>query len=246
MGKRTAGLGTGFMVISAIGVAIYSLRYLAVLGNLWPLIDTGIQGVISRVPVQALTHMLVAPVALFVGALQFIPSIRARYPLAHRYIGRIYVVSCIVAGIGGLATATHASGGPVAGWGFGTLAVLWIATAVGGWWAAVRRKFELHRLMMRLSYAMTFGAVTLRLQIPIGFALGYASYSAMSVWLAYTSWIPNVIAVLIYSALNPKPATSRGTRVTSQGTGVPRGLPFSTIQVETTVAPSPPGAAAML
>jgi hypothetical protein len=46
---------------------------------------------------------------------------------------------------------------------------------------------------------MTFGAVTLRLQIAIGFALGYSSYSAMSVWLAYTSWIPNVVVVAIYS-----------------------------------------------
>ena len=52
---------------------------------------------------------------------------------------------------------------------------------------------------MLFSYAMTFGAVTLRLQIPLGFALGYPSYSAMSVWLAYTSWIPNVIVVALYS-----------------------------------------------
>jgi hypothetical protein len=29
--------------------------------------------------------------------------------------------------------------------------------------------------------------------------LGYSSYSAMSVWLAYTSWIPNVVLVAIYS-----------------------------------------------
>jgi hypothetical protein len=51
---------------------------------------------------------------------------------------------------------------------------------------------------MALSYAMTFGAVTLRLQIPIGFMLGYPGYPEMSVWLAYTSWIPNVIAVFVY------------------------------------------------
>jgi uncharacterized membrane protein len=201
MGKRLARFGATFMAISSVGVAIYSLRYLAVLGDFWPFIDAGIQGVIHRVPFQALTHMLVAPIALLVGPLQFIPAIRAKYPKAHRYLGRIYVVSCIVAGIGGLATAPHASGGPIAGWGFGVLAVLWITTTAGGWQAALRRNFELHRLLMRLSYAMTFGAVTLRLQIPIGFALGYPSYSAMSVWLAYTSWIPNVIAVALYSVL---------------------------------------------
>jgi uncharacterized membrane protein AbrB (regulator of aidB expression) len=68
-------------------------------------------------------------------------------------------------------------------------------------WAAMQRKFELHRLLMSLSYAMTFGAVTLRLQIPLGFMLGYSGYPAMSVWLAYTSWIPNVLAVLGYFAL---------------------------------------------
>jgi uncharacterized membrane protein len=220
MRKPVARFGMTFMAISAIGVAIYSLRYLAVLANSWPLIDEGIRGVVTRVPLQALTHMLVAPIVLLVGALQFIPSIRDKHPKAHRYLGRIYVLSCLVAGVGGLATATHASGGPVAGWGFGVLAVLWVGTTIGGWRAAVRRKLALHRLLMRLSYAMTFGAVTLRLQIPIGFALGYASYSAMSVWLAYTSWIPNVVAVAIYSALEssrnratqkaPLPATVPG------------------------------------
>ena len=89
--------------------------------------------------------------------------------------------------------------GPVAGLGFGVLAVLWIGTTLAAWRAAAQREFAVHRVLMRFSYAMTFGAVTLRLQIPVGFALGFASYSAMSVWLAYTSWIPNVVAVAIYS-----------------------------------------------
>ena len=61
------------------------------------------------------------------------------------------------------------------------------------------RKFDLHRLLMRFSYAMTFGAVTLRLQIPFFLMNGFHSYSEASVWLAYTSWIPNVIAVALYA-----------------------------------------------
>jgi uncharacterized membrane protein len=199
------------MAISAIGVALYSLRYWGVPLGMWALIDTGIAGVIALVPFTALTHMLISPLALLIGPFQFIPSLRARHPKVHRYLGRVYVASCVIAGIGALAIAPHASGGPIAGWGFGILAVLWIGTALGGWWSAMRRKFELHRLLMRVSYALTFGAVTLRLQIPIGLMLGYTSYSAMSVWLAYTSWIPNVIVVLAYSALEKsrKRATSR-------------------------------------
>lgn len=201
MEQRLARYVLNFMVVTSVLVALYSLRFVAELGGYHLMVDLGIQSVIARVPVQALTHMIVAPLALLLGPLQFLPKLRARFPRVHRYIGRSYVASCVIAGIGGLATATHASGGPVAGWGFGILAVLWIGTTLGGWWAAVRRRLPLHRLFMRLSYAMTFGAVTLRLQIPLGFMLGYASYSEMSVWLAYTSWIPNVLAVAIYTAL---------------------------------------------
>jgi hypothetical protein len=210
MQKRLAKWGMGFMVVSSMMVAVYSLRFAGAPFGHWGLIDQGIRAVITQVPVRALTHMLVAPMALLLGGLQFLPGLRARYPKVHRYVGRIYVASCVIAGIGALATVPHASGGPIAGLGFGILAVLWIGTTLGGWWAAMRRKFELHRWFMRLSYAMTFSAVTLRLQIPIGFMLGYASYSVMSVWLAYTSWIPNVVAVGVYSALERRGQNSRG------------------------------------
>jgi uncharacterized membrane protein len=187
------------MAFLAAAVALYSLRYYGVLADSWLDVDPKIRAVIAQVPVQALTHMLIAPIALVLGPFQFFAGLRAKYPQAHRWSGRVYVTACVVAGTGGLATSPYASGGPVAGLGFGILAVLWIGTTLGAWRAAVQRQFALHRLLMRFSYAMTFGAVTLRLQIPLGFALGYPSYSAMSVWLAYTSWIPNVIVVALYS-----------------------------------------------
>jgi uncharacterized membrane protein len=204
MQRRLAQLGLVFMMISSIAVALWSERLLAALFDLWVPLDAGIRAVVTHYPLRTLTHMLVAPLALLLGPFQFIASIRSRAPRLHRYMGRIYVLSCVISGVAGLATAVHASGGPVAGWGFGILAFLWVGTTLAGWRAAVRRNLPLHRLMMRLSYAMTFGAVTLRLQIPIGLALGFTSYSAMSPWLAYTSWIPNVLAVLIYSAVRER------------------------------------------
>ena len=198
-GKYLARSGLVMMAILAAAVALYSLRYYGALVDGWLDVDLKIRAIIEHVPIQALTHMLIAPVALLLGPFQFFPRLRAKYPQAHRWSGRVYVAACVVAGTGGLATSPSASGGPVAGLGFGMLAVLWVGTTLGAWRAAVQRQFALHRLLMRFSYAMTFGAVTLRLQIPLGFALGYPSYSAMSVWLAYTSWIPNVIVVALYS-----------------------------------------------
>ncbi|MEI9888316.1 MAG: DUF2306 domain-containing protein [Rhizomicrobium sp.] len=187
------------MAFLSVAIALHALRFWAVPANIWLQIDDGIRGVIQRVPVQALTHMLIAPIALLIGPFQFIARIRQRRPALHRTMGKIYVAACLLAGLGALATAPYASGGPIAGLGFGTLAVLWLATTLGAWRAAVQRKFELHRLLMRFSYAMTFGAVTLRLQIPLFAMMGYATYPQASVWLAYTSWIPNVIAVALYS-----------------------------------------------
>jgi uncharacterized membrane protein len=209
-----ARLGFGFMVVTAAAVALWSERFFAVFGGLWPFIDSGIAGVVTAFPMRALTHMLIAPLALLLGPFQFISAIRARGPRLHRYMGRIYVASCVIAGIAGFATALHASGGPVAGWGFAILAVLWVASSLGGMFAAMRRQFQLHRLLMALSYAMTFGAVTLRLQIPIGFMLGYPGYPEMSVWLAYTSWIPNVLAVLAYFFICENSALAQGLRRT--------------------------------
>jgi hypothetical protein len=198
-GKYLVRSGLAIMAILAAGVALYSLRYYGVIVDSWLDVDPKIRVVVTNVPIQALTHMLIAPVALLLGPLQFFPGIRAKYPQAHRWSGRVYVTACVVAGTAGLATSPYASGGPVAGLGFGILAVLSIGTTLGAWRAAVQRQFAIHRLLMRFSYAMTFGAVTLRLQIPIGFALGFPNYSAMSVWLAYTSWMPNVIVVALYS-----------------------------------------------
>jgi len=198
------GIGRGIMLVLATIVAVHALRYYAALENVWLGIDPNIKAVILRVPLQALTHMLIAPAALILGPLQFFPGLRARHLKLHRWSGRIYVLACVIAGAGALATSPSASGGWVAGLGFGILAVLWIGTTVAAWISAVQGRLAWHRLLMRFSYAMTFGAVVLRLQIAIGFALGYDSYSSMSPILAFTSWIPNVLIVALYSTLEAR------------------------------------------
>jgi hypothetical protein len=199
VGKPLNRFGVTVMALMAVFVALYSLRYFGTLADVWLGVDPGLRDVLTQVPVRALTHVLVGPIALLLGPTQFFPGLREKYPQVHRWCGRAYVLACVVAGVGALATAPFASGGPIAGLGFAVLAALWVGTTLGAWRAAVRRRFRLHRLLMRFSFAMTFAAVTLRLQIPIGFALGYPSYSAMSVWLAYTSWVPNVMVVAFHA-----------------------------------------------
>jgi hypothetical protein len=213
--KRIARLGLYAMTFLAVSVAVHAMRYDMVPLNVYMGVDDAIRGVIERVPLQALTHMLFGPIALLTGPWQFFSSIRARHPKAHRWNGRVYVTACLISGLGALFTAPFASGGIVASIGFTMLALSWLGTTFAGWRLAVARNFALHRIVMRFSYALTFAAVTLRLQIPLGFIfLGFTSYREMSVWLAYTCWIPNVIAVALYTlATLPRSRTERAVIV---------------------------------
>jgi len=207
--KGIARFGLYTMAFLAVGIAIQAMRYQAVPFNVFVGVDSDIRAVIARVPVQALTHMLIGPIALLTGPWQFFAGLRARHPKFHRWNGRIYVTACLISGIGALFTAPFASGGMVASIGFTLLALSWLGTTFAGWRLAVARNFAMHRIFMRFSYALTFAAVTLRLQIPLGFIfLGFTSYREMSVWLAYTCWIPNVIAVGLYTLAR----ASRGRR----------------------------------
>jgi hypothetical protein len=208
------------MAILALLIGITSLRFVVVPFGIWPPIDPGVRQAIAAIPFTALTHFVLAPLALLVGPLQLHAGFRARHRQAHRTLGLVYIASCVAGGIGGLVMAFHASGGPVAGLGFGVLAVAWIGATLGAWLAVLRRRLALHQLLMSLSYAMTFAAVTLRLQMPLGFALGFTSYPQMSVWLAYTSWLPNVVAVGLFWLL-VKRARGRPGAVAARGEGSP-------------------------
>jgi len=139
-------------------------------------------------------HVTAAPIALVVGAAQLFPNVRAKRPVLHRWAGRLYGVSVLVAGLPGFIVAIGAAGGLSAQLGFGVLSILWIVTTVQGVRFARARRFARHRRWMARSFALTFAAVTLRLYMPIFFANGL-DYAQASVYVAWICWIPNLLVV---------------------------------------------------
>ncbi|WP_182909194.1 DUF2306 domain-containing protein [Microbispora sp. H13382] len=111
-------------------------------------------------------HIWTAAVALVLGPLQFMPTVRARRRV-HRTLGRVY----LLAGVLPSAVATI----PVALWsgrlmtqiGLTTAAVLWLITGGLAYRAARRRDFAAHRDWMMRNYALTFLAVTARVLVPL-------------------------------------------------------------------------------
>jgi uncharacterized membrane protein len=200
MQRMTGNIGFWLLASLSIAVALYSYRLLAAPWGIFLAVDDDIRAVVLRAPTAMPVHALFGATALLLGPFQFIGRLRQSSPRLHRWIGRFYVAACFLAGLSALAAAPHASGGPVASAGFGLLGLAWIVTTGAAWIAAVRRDFATHRHLMIYSFAMTFAAVTLRLQIPLGLVLfGFPDYAVLSPWLSFTAWLPNIAAVWLYT-----------------------------------------------
>jgi uncharacterized membrane protein YozB (DUF420 family) len=148
----------------------------------------------SQYPVSTWLHLTIGALVIVLAPFQLSARARERFPRAHRWGGRAYAVGVLVSGSAGLALARVSQGGGVAHVGFGTLAVLWIATTALGVQRIRRGDREGHERWMLRSVALTFAAVTLRLYIPLGVVLGLPvepSYRAIA-WLC---WLPNLLVV---------------------------------------------------
>ena len=139
-----------------------------------------------------LAHISSSPIALIIGIWQLSAKQRANHPKLHRWLGRVYGVAILVGGISGLNLALHALGGPVAGWGFSLLAVIWMGITGNAIRLAIAGKYGQHRKWMIRSFALTFAAVTLRLYL-IGFMVAGVDYAAASIYIAWACWVPNLI-----------------------------------------------------
>ncbi len=200
MQRMTGNIGFWLLASLSIAVALYSYRLVAAPWGMFLAIDDGIRTVVLRAPSAMLVHALFGATALLLGPFQFIGRLRQNRPRLHRWVGRFYAAACLLAGLAALAAAPFASGGPVAGLGFGLLGLAWIVTTGWAWIAAVRRDFAAHQRLMIYSFALTFAAVTLRIQIPAGIAFfGFPDYTSLSPWLAFTAWLPNIAAVWVYT-----------------------------------------------
>lgn len=154
-------------------------------------------------------HVFGASVALLLGPLQFWAAFRQRRPALHRLAGKIYLaVGVGIGGIAGLILATRAQGGLAGQLGFACLALAWLYTAVHALGEAQSRNFAAHRRWMVRNFALTFAAVTLRIWMPLGFALDRWPFEVVYPAVAWLCWVPNLIAAEWWLARRPRRAAA--------------------------------------
>jgi uncharacterized membrane protein len=149
-------------------------------------------------------HIAASAVAMILGAFQFLRVLRQKAPGVHRWLGRFYIASCLIGGAAGGSIALSSTAGPVAGWGFFMLAIIWLFATVMAWAAALRRDFTSHERWMIRSFALTLAAVTLRLYLPASIVFDLEFVTAYTV-IAWICWVPNLIIAEIWIAMRKRP-----------------------------------------
>ncbi len=192
MSPRTRRAIWGLGAFLSVGVALFSYRYLPELGPRPP----NILGNTFAKP-WLKVHVAGAATALLLGPFNFVGAIRRRAPRVHRWVGRIYILGSLVGSAGGLVIAFGSFAGPIATVGFVSLAVSWIVANVQGWRSAMDGRFADHREWMVRSFAMTFGAVLLRVYLPLSQLLHIPFIDAYRA-IAFLAWVPNLLVAEIY------------------------------------------------
>lgn len=186
-------VGWWLIALGAWGVVGYALVAYAV-KTPGSTVHPKMMQVYQRETIGILTHVFGAALALLIGPLQFVERWRRATPAVHRTLGKIYLaLGVLPGGVAGLYMAFHAYGGWIAQAGFGVGAVVWLTTAWLAYSTARRRDFVAHRAWMIRNFAMTFAAVTLRIQLGSSFAAGI-DFDVFYPIVAWSSWVPNLVA----------------------------------------------------
>ena len=164
-------------------------------------------------------HFAAGGIILALGCIQFVGSIRSRYPAVHRWIGRVYVTAAFLAGIGGLTfiVTKGTIGGTTMDVGFGIYGVLTAAAAIQTYRHARARRLDTHRAWAMRLFALAIGSWLYRMDYGFWFLLADGAghlkdfSGPFDKVMAFFFYVPNLLVVeaLIRA---PSAALSTSTR----------------------------------
>lgn len=153
-------------------------------------------------------HLIGAAFMAVAGAFQLVKYIRKTYPVFHRWVGRIYIVSSLIASIGGLVFifAKGSYGGRQADYAFATYGFIFLACGILTFRYAIKRDFRLHKLWAWRLYSLALASWMYRFDYYLWKVLA----GHYNTWLSYPNfqgpfdkfenwafYVPNLIVVEI-------------------------------------------------
>ncbi len=118
----------------------------------------------------------------------------------------LMLVALLVGGI----IALSSTAGPIAGWGFFMLAILWVPFTLLALRSALQKDFVAHERWMIRSFALTFGAVTLRFYLPLAIMQNGGEFPLDAYRIiAWAAWVPNLIVAELFIASLRRPRRAK-------------------------------------
>jgi hypothetical protein len=183
--------------VGGVGVSLYALFAYGFLTDVIPLgaaVHPLMRAAFESEKGAIYTHAITSAIALAIGPFQVIPYFRSNYLAAHRWAGRVYVAACISGSVSAVVVAQKAQGGVAGKVGFTVLGVLWFVSTVGGFVAILRRNINVHRLLMQVSCALAYSAVSIRIMLPLAIVTDFQRGYAVITWLC---WIVNLVILAL-------------------------------------------------
>ena len=183
-------IGWVFLLLMAVLPVLFSLGYLSMDPEDFNFTQ---QKVVYTAHIAMLMmHIVPAMLAILIGPFQFLPGLRkGRLLKVHRWLGRVYLLSILFGGIGGLYMAQFAYGGIITELGFGALASLWLYSGYRAYRHIRNKEIEQHREWMIRNYALTLAGLMLRVWVPLSGPAGI-DFTTAYMFIGWLCWVPNL------------------------------------------------------
>ncbi|RFZ92168.1 DUF2306 domain-containing protein [Mucilaginibacter conchicola] len=139
-------------------------------------------------------HVFGSSLILIAGFFQFSKTVYSK-PRLHKALGKLYVLGILFfAAPGAYVMTLFINRGVGVFTSFLLQNTLWVIFTTLGWLTILKKNVGRHIKMMRRSYALAFGAVTLRFYIWLFTVLGFGvNFNHNYLIIAFLSWVPNLL-----------------------------------------------------